>query len=138
MAMLMPTTTSVANKPTKDKNTPNPNHSYKRIGYYEASSQPVESMLFLGNFRGQGSGVFEGCRFYLEDAIDDSIDLGGPTLPAEVRGADDDMTVATLHGEADVLLSATYFQFLVSRHQANWQLRSDVSWLSLLLMTRPN
>ncbi|KAL2063521.1 hypothetical protein VTL71DRAFT_5326 [Oculimacula yallundae] len=55
----MPTTTSVNDKPTDNKNAPSHKHSYKRIGYYESSSQTAENLVFLSNFGGQNSGVFD-------------------------------------------------------------------------------
>lgn len=41
-------------KPLKDTST-----QYDRIGFYHASSQTVENLVFLGNHGGQGSGVFD-------------------------------------------------------------------------------
>ena len=31
---------------------------YDRIAYYDSVSQTVDNLVFLGNFGGQGSGVF--------------------------------------------------------------------------------
>ncbi|KAH6711442.1 putative TOS1-like glycosyl hydrolase-domain-containing protein [Leptodontidium sp. MPI-SDFR-AT-0119] len=52
-------TPSIADNLADNKDNSKPKHSYKRIGYYEASSQTVENLVFLGNFGGQGSGVFD-------------------------------------------------------------------------------
>jgi len=58
-AVPKPTTPSIADDLTDNKDTSKLKNSYKRIGYYEASSQTVEKLVFLGNFGGQGSGVFD-------------------------------------------------------------------------------
>lgn len=33
--------------------------TYERIGYYHSASQTLENMVFLGNYGGDGSGVFD-------------------------------------------------------------------------------
>ncbi|KAM4058470.1 putative TOS1-like glycosyl hydrolase [Hirsutella rhossiliensis] len=40
-------------------NSGSPGNSWDRIAYYNAESQVVKNMMFMGNYGGQGSGVFD-------------------------------------------------------------------------------
>lgn len=40
-------------------NTVDGNTQFSRLGYYDAASQMVDNLVFLGNYGGQGSGVFD-------------------------------------------------------------------------------
>ena len=44
---------------TKQKQTADPNAAYTRSGYYDAESQTLDGLTFLGNYGGSGSGVFD-------------------------------------------------------------------------------
>ncbi|XMA18527.1 hypothetical protein WAI453_011318 [Rhynchosporium graminicola] len=55
----MPTIPSVTDVKDDSHDNSKQKHAYKRTSYYEASSQTVENLAFLGNFGGQGSGVWD-------------------------------------------------------------------------------
>lgn len=43
----------------KQKQAADPNAAYTRSGYYDAASQTLDGLTFLGNYGGSGSGVFD-------------------------------------------------------------------------------
>lgn len=47
----------VANQ--KQKQAADPNAAYTRSGYYDAESQTLDGLTFLGNYGGDGSGIFD-------------------------------------------------------------------------------
>ncbi|KAL9947378.1 target of Sbf [Verticillium nonalfalfae] len=56
-----PTTTSVAPRPTPTKSTPEnvATGDYTRIAHYDADKGVADGLVFLGNYGGDGSGVFD-------------------------------------------------------------------------------
>ncbi|ELR07172.1 target of Sbf [Pseudogymnoascus destructans] len=49
----------VAAAKQKQKQTADPNAAYTRSGYYDAASQTLDGLTFLGNYGGSGSGIFD-------------------------------------------------------------------------------
>ncbi|OBT56948.1 hypothetical protein VE04_03192 [Pseudogymnoascus sp. 24MN13] len=45
--------------PTPEKQAADPNAAYTGTGYYDAASQTLDGLTFLGNYGGSGSGVFD-------------------------------------------------------------------------------
>ncbi|KAF4636863.1 hypothetical protein G7Y89_g1231 [Cudoniella acicularis] len=54
--------------------------TYNRIGYYNSASQTLDNLAFLGNYGGQGSGVFD-YKFGASLAYANSAGTGGASSP---------------------------------------------------------
>jgi hypothetical protein len=46
-------------KPPTPSSASGDSDTFERIGYYNSVNQTLENLVFLGNYGGQGSGVFD-------------------------------------------------------------------------------
>lgn len=63
-----------------------PNAAYTRIGYYNAATQALDGLTFLGNHGGQGSGVFDN-TYGMSLAYLNSAGTGGAASPSVLADA---------------------------------------------------
>ncbi|KAH8679839.1 putative TOS1-like glycosyl hydrolase-domain-containing protein [Tricladium varicosporioides] len=74
--------TTAPASPAKSSSAPAPivNGAYNRIGYYNAALQTLDNLVFLGNYGGQGSGVFD-YKFGASLAYSNSAGTAGAASP---------------------------------------------------------